>query len=297
MYDVIVIGGGPAGLSAALMLGRCRRRVLMCDLGEPRNRRSTALHGYLTRDGISPTEFNALGRAELTQYGVECRHAGVTGIVDIGSQYVATLSTGRKETGRYLLIATGVVDDLPAIPGLRDCYGRSVFHCPYCDGWEQRDKKLAAFGVGAAVAGLALGLTTWSREVTVVTHGARLDRRMHARLDRNGVGIQEAAIERLEHDNGSLQAIAFADGSRLERDALFFTTGQHPQSPIAIALGCELTTKGTVNTSLRCETNVARVFVAGDASRDAQFVVVAAAEGVKAAVAINRALQQEEVHA
>jgi thioredoxin reductase len=297
MYDVIVIGGGPAGLSAALMLGRCRRRVLMCDLGEPRNRRSTALHGYLTRDGISPTEFNALGRAELTQYGVECRHAGVTGIVDIGSQYVATLSTGRKETGRYLLIATGVVDDLPAIPGLRDCYGRSVFHCPYCDGWEQRDKKLAAFGVGAAVAGLALGLTTWSRDVIVVTHGARLDRRMHARLDRNGVGIQEAAIERLEHDNGSLQAIAFADGSRLERDALFFTTGQHPQSPIAIALGCELTTKGTVNTSLRCETNVARVFVAGDASRDAQFVVVAAAEGVKAAVAINRALQQEEVHA
>jgi thioredoxin reductase len=117
MYDVIVIGGGPAGLSAALMLGRCRRRVLMCDLGEPRNRQSTALHGYLTRDGISPTEFNELGRAELTRYGIECRHAGVTGVVDTGSKYVATLSTGGKETARYLLIATGgVVDDLPAIP-------------------------------------------------------------------------------------------------------------------------------------------------------------------------------------
>ena len=297
MYDVIVIGGGPAGLSAALMLGRCRRRVLMCDLGEPRNRQSTALHGYLTRDGISPTEFNELGRAELTRYGIECRHAGVTGVVDTGSKYVATLSTGGKETARYLLIATGVVDDLPAIPGFHDCYGRCVFHCPYCDGWEMRDKKLAAFGVGAAVTGLALGLITWSRDVIVLTHGARLDRRARARLDRNGVGVQEAEIERLEHDNGRLRVIAFAGGARLERDALFFTTGQHPQSPIAIALGCQLTSKGTVNTSLRCETNVARVFVAGDASRDAQFVVVAAAEGVKAAVAINRALQQQEVHA
>ena len=295
MYDVLVIGAGPAGLSAALMLGRCRRRVLVCDLGEPRNRQSRALHGYLTRDGIAPAEFNATGRAELTQYGIEFRHAGVTGVVKHSNRYVATLSTGNDEAARFLLIATGVIDDLPAIPGFRDCYGQGVFHCPYCDGWEWRDEKLAAFGAGSAVGGLALGLTTWSRDVVVLTHGSRLDRRIRARLERNRVAVRETTIERLEHRGGRLQAITFTDGTQLERDALFFTTGQHPQSPIAIALGCELNAKGTVNTSLRCETNVERVFVAGDASRDAQFVVVAAAEGVKAAVAINRALQHEEL--
>lgn len=295
MFDVIVIGGGPAGLSAALMLGRCRRRVLVCDLGEPRNRRSAGLHGYLTRDGIAPSAFNEIGRQELAPYGIEFRRAGVTGAACGHDDYRVTLSDGASESARFLLIATGVIDDLPAITGFDDCYGRSVFHCPYCDGWEQKDRRLAAFGEGAAVTGLALGLTTWSRDVAVVTNGRRLDARMRGRLRRNGVALYEGELARLDHQDGRLQAMTFADGSRIERDALFFSTGQHPQSPIAIALGCALTKKGTVDTGLRCETNIPRVFVAGDASRDAQFVVVAAAEGIKAAVAINQALQREEV--
>lgn len=295
MFDVIVIGGGPAGLSAALMLGRCRRRVLLCDRGEPRNRRSLALHGYLTRDGMAPSEFNALGRAELGKYGVDFRRVGVTTTTCRDHQYSVALTDGSVEAARYLLIATGVVDDLPAIPGFDECYGRSIFHCPYCDGWEHRDSRIAAFGSGASVTGLALGLITWSRDVAVVTHGSRLDGRRRGRLRRNGVAFYEHEIARLEHADGRLRTIVFADGARLDRDVLFFSTGQHPQSPLAVALGCELTPKGTVNTGLRSETNVPRVFVAGDASRDAQFVVVAAAEGVKAAVAINEALQREEV--
>lgn len=297
MFDTIIVGGGPAGLSAALMLGRCRRRVVLCDIGEPRNRRSRALHGYLSRDGIAPQQLNELGRAELGQYGVDFRCIGVTSARTSDGHFVVSLTDGGELHGRFLLIATGVVDDLPAIAGFEDCYGRSIFHCPYCDGWEQRDRRLAAFGAGPAVSGLALGLATWSRDIVVCTHGTRLDRRMRGRLERNGIAVNEAAIARLDHDDGQLQAITFVDGSRVERDALFFTTGQHPQSPLAVALGCELTKRGTVNTSLRSETNVARVFVAGDASRDAQFAVVAAAEGVKAAVAINRALQQEELRA
>ncbi len=297
MFDTIIVGGGPAGLSAALMLGRCRRRAIVCDLGEPRNRRSRALHGYLTRDGIAPASLNDLGREELAQYGVEFRCVGVTGVRVTDTHFIISLADGGELLGRFLLIATGVIDDLPAIPGFDDCYGRSVFHCPYCDGWEHRDSRLAAFGSGAAVAGLALSLLTWSRDVVVCTHGGRIDRRMRARLDRHGVAVRDAAIERLDHENGVLQAVTFANGSTLERDALFFTTGQHPQSPIAVGLGCELTGKGTVHTGLRSETNIARVFVAGDASHDAQFAVVAAAEGVKAAVAINRALQLEELRA
>lgn len=295
MFDVIVVGGGPAGLSAALMLGRCRRRVLLCDLGQGRNRRSRALHGYLTRDGIAPSEFNGLGRGELEAYGVEVRPVGVTGARRAGDHFRVTLGADSEERSRYLLLATGVVDDLTAIPGLDDCYGRSVFHCPYCDGWEWRDKRLAAIGRGKDCAGLALGLKTWSPDVVMCTNGSAIDRATRQRLERNAVEIRTEPIARLDHVEGLLRAIAFSSGEERPCNALFFATGQHPQSPLAASLGCRANRHGVVNTGRLCDTNVPRVFVAGDASRDAQFVIVAAAEGVKAAVAINKALQREEL--
>jgi thioredoxin reductase len=295
MFDVIVVGGGPAGLSAALMLGRCRRRVLVCDRGEPRNRRSRALHGYLTRDGIAPPSLNELGRRELDPYGIAFRCVGVTGAQREGESYRVSLADGAEERTRYLLLATGVVDDLPAIPGFEECYGRSIFHCPYCDGWEWRDRRLVALGRGKAVAGLALGLKTWSADVVVCTHGAVMERRLAERLARNGIAVRTETIAALEHEDGELAAVRLASGESLARDALFFATDQHPQSPLAIALGCAVTHRGVVKTGTLCDTNIERVYVAGDASRDAQFAVVAAAEGVKAAVAINRALQAEEL--
>src|SRR5437870_1210687 len=171
MYDVVVVGGGPAGLSAALMLGRCRRRVLVCDVGEPRNRATRALHGYLTRDGTPPREFLDLGRRELPEYGVEFRCVGVTGAAPVDDHYRLELADGSEERTRYLLIATGVVDDLPGVRGFEECYGRSVFHCPYCDGWEWRDARIAAFGRGRHGIGLALGLRTWSRDTVLCTDG------------------------------------------------------------------------------------------------------------------------------
>jgi thioredoxin reductase len=295
MFDVIVVGGGPAGLSAALMLGRCRRRVLVLDLGQPRNRRSQALHGYLTRDGVAPATFTEYGRAELERYGVEFRHLGVTGATLVEDHYRVSLGDNSEEDARFLLIATGVIDDLPAIPGFDECYGRSIFHCPYCDGWERRDRALAAFGGGADVAGLALGLKTWSADVVVCTHGARLERPVRDRLDRNGIRVRTEPLERIEHQDGALSRIVFAKGEPLSRDALFFATDQHPQSSLAISLGCTLNRRGTVKTGALCDTNVPRLYVAGDASRDAQFVIVAAAEGTRAAVAINKALQLEEL--
>jgi len=295
MFDVLVIGGGPAGLSAALMLGRCRRSVLVCDLGQPRNRTSHALHGYLTRDGISPGEFNDLGRRELPCYGVELRTVGVTGAQQVENHYRVSLGDGTEEAARFLLIATGVIDDVPAIAGFGDCYGRTLFHCPYCDGWEVRDRRLAVFGRGHEGTGLALGLKTWSKDVVVCTNGGRLESRRRERLAANGIAVRTERIARLDHEDGVLTSVAFTSGDPLPRDAMFFTTGQHPQSDLAIKLGCTLTRRGTVKTGDLCDTNVPRLFVAGDASRDAQFVVVAAAEGVKAAVAINKALQSEEL--
>jgi thioredoxin reductase len=295
MLDVLVVGGGPAGLSAALMLGRCRRQVLVCDLGEPRNRRSHGLHGYLTRDGIAPQAFNDLGRRELPAYGVEVRCVGVTGAQLLDDHYRVSLGDGSREDARYLLIATGVIDDLPGIPGFGECYGTSIFHCPYCDGWERRDRRLAAFGRGTHVTRLALGLKTWSADLVVCTHGSRLALHHRERLARNGIAIRTEPIARLEHADGVLASVVFSSGDPLPRDAMFFSTGQRPQSDLATTLGCTLTRRGTVKTGTLCDTNVPRLFVAGDASRDAQFVIVAAAEGVKAAVAINQALQAEAI--
>jgi thioredoxin reductase len=277
------------------MLGRCRRRVLVCDLGAPRNRRSRALHGFLTRDGISPAELNEFGRMELQRYGVELRRVGVIGVRCRPDHHDIALADGTEAAGRYLLIATGVIDDLPGISGFEECYGRSLFHCPYCDGWEWRDRRIAAFGGGRAAVALALGLRTWSRDIVLVSNGHRVSQRPRARLAANDIAVRTETVIALEHDGGELRRIRFATGEAIERDALFFTAGQHPQSPLAITLGGTLTRHGTVKTGNRSDTNVPRVFVAGDASRDAQFAIVAAAEGVKAAVAINQALQTEEL--
>jgi thioredoxin reductase len=269
--------------------------VLLCDLRVPRNRHSHALHGYLTRDGVAPLTFNDLGRTELAQYGVDVRIEGVTSAQWIENRFRVCVGRDAEEESRFLLLATGVIDDLPAIPGFDECYGRSVFHCPYCDGWEWRDRRLAAFGRGGACVSLALGLKTWSADVVMCTAGGRLDRVNRERLERNGIAVRTDPIARLDHDEGMLTALTFARGDTRACDALFFATGQRPQSPLATTLGCTFTRLGTVNTGNACDTNVPRVFVAGDASRDAQFVVVAAAEGVKAAVAINKALQREEL--
>jgi len=292
-YDVIVVGGGPAGLSAALMLGRCRRHVLVCDRGEPRNERSAALHGYLTRDGIAPSDFRAAARDELAPYAVEFRSVGVKGARPERGGFSVSLADGRRERSRFLLLATGVKDQLPEVPGVAECYGRSVFHCPYCDGWECRDKRLAVFGRHAVP--LALSLKTWSRQVVLCTHGRQPDAAARQRLAANGIGLRRSPVMRLAHVDGRVTAIEFADGNALPCDAMFFGTGQHPQDTLAERLGCLFNRKGTVNTGTLCDTNVPGVFVAGDASRDAQFVVVAAAEGIKAAVAINKALQHAEL--
>src|SRR5262245_10988215 len=215
MYDVVVVGGGPAGLSAALMLGRCRRRVLLCDVGEPRNRRSRALHGYLTRDGIGPPEFNDLGRRELPEYGIEFRHIGVTGAELDHDHYRVVMADGGREQGRFLLIATGVIDDLPGILGFEECYGRSIFHCPYCDGWECRGHRLAAFGRGSTAAGLALALRTWSPDVVLCTNGVRPSHRVRERLARNHLPLRTESIVRLDHREGLLTTIHFASGASL----------------------------------------------------------------------------------
>lgn len=295
MYDVVIVGAGPAGLSAALVLGRCGRSILVCDSGTPRNAASRALHGYLTRDGVAPLELLRLGRAELQQYGVELRAVTVTGVERSEALFEVTLDNGNngdRVRARAVLLATGVKDHLPEIPGVQECYGTTVHHCPYCDGWEHRGKAIAVIGAGAAGAGLALSLKTWSDDVSLFSHGpARLKRAQREQLAAQHIGIQEERIERLEHDEGQARAIVLATGASRPCAAVFFSGAQSQQCEFPRRLGCEFTRKGTVKTDHLGETCVPGVYVVGDASRDVQFVVVAAAEGAKAGVAINKALQ------
>jgi thioredoxin reductase len=298
MYDVVIVGAGPAGLSAALVLGRCRRTVLICDNGHPRNEASQSMHGYLTRDGIPPLEFLRLGRAELAQYTtVEFRDATVTDArCGPNSRFETTLETGELIESRKLLIATGVRDRLPEIAGIRALYGVSVFHCPYCDGWEVRDAPLAVYGKAEKGYGLSLELTAWSSDILLCTDGpSEIDKDRIARLRRNGIEVREEKVRRLEGKDGILQRIVFDGAPPSERRALFFTTGQYQQSALAIRLGCEFNDKGTVRTGKYETTHLPGLYVAGDASRAVQWVVVAASEGAEAAFAINTDLIEEDL--
>ena len=200
MYDVIIIGGGPAGLSAALVLGRCRRKVLVCDTGKPRNAASHAMHGFLSRDGIPPWEFLQIAREQLRPYDtVELRDVEATAAECRESRFHVTLADGQVHQSRKLLVATGVKDNLPEIPGFQELYGKSVFHCPYCDGWEVRDQPLAIYGRGDRGLGLSLELTGWSRDLVLCTDGpAEIAPDDLARLDRNGIRVRDERVVRLE---------------------------------------------------------------------------------------------------
>jgi thioredoxin reductase len=280
-----------------MMLGRCRRTVLLCDSGEPRNAASAGLHNYLTRDGIRPLEFLRLAHEEVRRYlTVEFRRAKVVDAERTPSGFTVVCADGSRHQSRKLLLATGVVDELPEIEGLEQLYGTSVHHCPYCDGWEWRDQPLAVYGRGEEGPALALSLTVWSRDVALCTDGAgELPDDALDQLSRAGVEIREERVVRLEGREGKLEKIVFDEGPPLSRRALFVCSGHRQRSDLAEKLGCRFTSKGAVDTGACEATNVPGLYVAGDSSKDAQFVIVAAAEGAEAGMAINKALLREDL--
>jgi thioredoxin reductase len=295
--DVLVVGGGPAGLSAALVLGRCLRKVLLCDDGRPRNERAPGVHGFLTRDGTPPAELRRIAREQLAPNETgEVRDVQVTDLAcrpDGG--FEADLSDGTRVHARYVLLATGVRDELPQLPGFDTFYGRGVFHCPYCDGYEVRGQALAAFGKGRPGQQLALELTAWSDRVVLLTDGkARLSQADRERLTRASVVLREERVAGLE-GGAALERVAFADGGSLECRGLFFANKPVQRSDLAERMGCRFTRRGAVSTGEYEMSNVAGVFVVGDASHDVQMAIVAAAEGARAAFSINQALIREDL--
>lgn len=294
--DVTIVGGGPAGLSAALILARACRRAIVFDTGRPRNAASQQVHGFLSRDGIAPGALIQSARQDLAQYSsVQIETEEVVAARCLSPGFEVTLANGRTCRSKKLLIATGVEDNLPAIEGLRELYGKTAFHCPFCDAWEMRGKAIAVYGRGDRGYGLSLELLGWTHNIVLCTDGDHdLTEAQRLELARNGIVVRDEPIARFEGRHGVLERIVFEQGEPIASAAVFFTTGQHQVSPLARNLGCEFNAKGTVRTGRHESTRVPGLFVAGDASRDVQWIVIAAAEGAEAAYAMTLDLLAEE---
>jgi thioredoxin reductase len=289
VLDTVIVGGGPAGLSAALVLGRARRRVLVLDTGKPANRVSTGIGGLLGQVRVVPADFRAAGREQLEGLpNVEVRDCEVLDASAVGDGFAVKLDGG-EVLSRSLVLAHGLRYDPPALPGVNELWGRSVFHCPFCDGWEVRDLSLAVHGSGPDAARSALVVSGWSRDVVLLTDGPAQLNGERAALDRAGVRVREEPIRELVGGEGWLDRIEFQSGPPEHRDAMFVRTYRGQPNDLADELGVELSAAGTIVTDRDGRTGVRGIYAAGDAATE-QFRSVANALGSGSRVAQRLAL-------
>lgn len=301
-YDVLIIGGSAAGLSAALVLGRSLRRVLVIDAGKPCNRQTPHSHGFLTRDGETPAQLLAIARDQLSHYPtVQVRSGTVIRAEQTPDGFRVTTKSadgnvGDSVLGRKLLLATGLVDVMPDLPGFAECWGRSVLHCPYCHGYEVHSQPLGILANGEVGYELATLIQQWSRHLTLYTDGpCTIDADGRQLLDRLQIAIVEKPVVALEHEAGELTGLRFADGSIAQPKALFARVPFRQSSELATQLGCHLTERGLIDVTEFGETNVPGVFAAGDATTPLRQVANAVANGSKAAAWINRELIKDDL--
>jgi thioredoxin reductase len=262
-YDVVVVGGGPAGLSAALVLLRARRAVVVVDAGAPRNAPASHLHGFLSRDGMPPRELLAAGRSEVSSYGGRLIDDTVMG-VEPGFQ--VRLANASRLGARRILVATGLRDELPDIPGVRERWGKDLLHCPYCHGYEVRDLPLGVLGGTPEAVQHALLVRQWSPDVTLFPHTDTLTPEQRQHLTARGIGIVEGAVARLVVDNDQLQGVELAGGTVIPRTAVFVRPRFVPNAELLTGLGCAVDENGWVVHDPVGRTTVAGVWVAGNAA-------------------------------
>jgi thioredoxin reductase len=299
--DVLVVGGGPAGLSAATWLGRYRRRTLVVDAGEQRNRWVEEVHGLLANDPVGPAELLRRARGGLAQYPhVTLARDRVTALRSTEGRFEAELSSaGRVVTASRVVLATGVRDEFPDLEGFDEHYGADVFHCPTCEGFDARERDVVVLGWGEHVPAFATGLLDWATSVTVVTDGPdhRISDEQRGRLSDLGIGFVEGRAVALVGDRGALRGLQLADGTELPTSTLFFSIGHHPTLDLADALGCARTEEGVLAVDEHGRTSVPGVYAAGDITPGMQLVAVAVGKGTVAGVAAALSLQGERTAA
>ncbi|GHA07294.1 NAD(P)/FAD-dependent oxidoreductase [Streptomyces echinoruber] len=295
-YDVVVIGGGAGGLNAALVLARARRTVAVVDAGEPRNAPSAHMHSFLSRDGVPPLTVLETGRAEIARYGAVLIDGRVDQ-VEAGEKggYVVHLAGGAALRARHVVLATGLRDELPDIPGLRALWGNDVLFCPYCHGYEVRDQPLVVLGVHPASPGQALLLRQWSHDIVYVPHSLPLTDEDRERLDARGIKVAEGPVSTLLTKDGRLHAVELAGGRTLECAAVFLFPRMTPNDAAFDGLGCERDEQGWLVTDRAGRTTRPGLWAVGNVVDPRAQAVTAAGMGAAAAFALNHDLVDEEV--
>ncbi|MFF8717618.1 NAD(P)/FAD-dependent oxidoreductase [Streptomyces sp. NPDC015184] len=292
VYDVVVVGAGAAGLSAALLLGRARRKVVVIDAGEPRNAPAAHMHGFLSRDGLPPAALLDLGRAEAARYGVQLLQGRVE---QIDHGYYVRMAGGVVLKARRVLVATGLRDELPDIPGVRDRWGKDLLHCPYCHAYEVRDQPLAVLGTHPGAVHQALLLRQWSDDIVFLTHTLELSEQEREQLEARGLHVIEGEIKQLVVDDDRLRGIELVDGRVVPRTAAFLFPRFVPYDELLTGLGCDKDDAGWVVTDRTGRTSVAGVWAVGNVADLRAQVIAAAGMGSTAGFAINTDLLDEDV--
>ena len=293
-FDVGIVGGGPAGLSGAIWAARYLHSVALVDSGDPRNWETRGIYGYLGFEGVRPAELRERGREICRSLGVELIDAIVLRAEHRAAEELClSLEGGERVVSRRLLLAIGIRDVWPDIPGLEHVYGANAHVCPDCDGYSTRDKKVVVVGNGRRAVGMALNLTTWTRDIIICTNGRppELDEAEYcAKLDALNIPVLTERIVRVCYDGRSIHCLMLANGMQLDTDKLFFTIGQYPADDLGVQLGCERDDEGRIVVDEHCRTSVEQVFAAGDITAGSQLAIRAAADGARAALAIHASL-------
>lgn len=296
VYDVAIVGGGPAGLTAALWLARYLHTVVVIDSGEPRNWETRGINGFLGAQGIRSPELRSRGRADAEKFGAELVNDEVCTVQNTnGERFVLHLDKGRTIESRRLMLAIGIRDVWPAIPGLSDCYGETAHVCPDCDGYETRGCKTVVIGSGRKAVGMALNLTTWTEKIVICTNGEppNIGAKHLDKLKTLNIPVLAEPVTRISSKEGELRCITLDGGMQLDCDRLFFAIGQYPADDLGAQLKCRRDDLGLIKVDDHYHTTVMNVFAAGDIVGGPQLAIAAAADGAMAALAIHSSLVPE----